>query len=151
MGILKQVNKLAEKITGTNPKKREIAKALDYIEQNYTAGGGGSSAESDVFVVTGTVENPRDPLTLDKNFDEILNAYESGKIVIFHSPFFTTFLSSLGYNEGGEYIQGDYFEANRSGKLAHTHVIINSNGYSDTIAQYTLTPASPGPGPGDLA
>lgn len=45
MGILKELNDLAKVITGTNPNKKEIAKALDYIEQNYTSGGGGSTDE----------------------------------------------------------------------------------------------------------
>ena len=49
MTIVKELNDLAEKMTGTNPNKKTIAKVLDYIEQNYTAGegsgsGGGSSA-----------------------------------------------------------------------------------------------------------
>lgn len=43
MTIVKELNDLAEKMTGTNPNKKTIAKVLDYIEQNYTAGGGSSS------------------------------------------------------------------------------------------------------------
>lgn len=47
MTIVKELNDLAEKMTGTNPNKKTIAKVLDYIEQNYTAdGGSGSGGES---------------------------------------------------------------------------------------------------------
>ena len=140
MTIVKELNDLAEKMTGTNPNKKTIAKVLDYIEQNYTAGGGGST-ESNVFVVTGTAESPMDFPTLDKNFDEILSAYTSGKVVIFNGPYFAIFLSA-GYDDGEECMQGDYFEVNISGKLVHTHVKINSDGYSDTINQYNLTISS---------
>lgn len=43
MSIVKELNELAKKMTGENPKKKTIGNALDYIEQNYTSGSGSST------------------------------------------------------------------------------------------------------------
>lgn len=113
---------------------------MSYLLGKKASGGGGSTG-SDIFVVTGSAESPIEPPTIDKNIDEILSAYTSGKVVIFNGPFFATFLS-LGYDDGGEHMKGDYFEVDMLGKLVHTHIKINSNGYSDTVNQYKLTKSS---------
>lgn len=44
MTIVKELNELAEKMTGTNPRATTDKQALDYIEQNYTQGGGSGGA-----------------------------------------------------------------------------------------------------------
>ena len=51
MSIVKELNDLAEKMTGENPKNKTIGKALDYIEQNYSTGGGGSGETTDVYYI----------------------------------------------------------------------------------------------------
>ena len=45
MSKVKELNELAEKMTGKNPNAKTIGQALDYIEQNYTSGGGSSTDE----------------------------------------------------------------------------------------------------------
>ena len=44
MTIVKELNELAEKITGTNPKATTDAQAVNYIEENYSGGGSGGGA-----------------------------------------------------------------------------------------------------------
>lgn len=41
MTIVKELNELAERMTGTNPKATTDAQAMNYIEQNYSGGSGG--------------------------------------------------------------------------------------------------------------
>jgi len=41
MTIVKELNELAERMTGTNPKATTDAQAMNYIEQNYNGGGSG--------------------------------------------------------------------------------------------------------------
>lgn len=91
MSVVKELNELGEKLTGTNPKKKVIGEAIDYIEQNYTSGGGGSSTESDVFVVTGTDNGGT--YTIDKTFQELVGAYTEGKPMVYIDATGSTFLN----------------------------------------------------------
>lgn len=43
MTIVKELNELAEKMTGTNPRATTDAQAMDFIEQHYQNGGGGDT------------------------------------------------------------------------------------------------------------
>ena len=43
MTIVTQLNELAEKMTGTNPRATTDEMALDYIERNYSGGSGGGN------------------------------------------------------------------------------------------------------------
>lgn len=52
-----ELNELAKKMTGTNPKARTDAEALNYIEQNYTpGGGGGGGCDCHIYFVDSTFE-----------------------------------------------------------------------------------------------
>lgn len=48
MTIVTQLNELAEKMTGTNPKATTDEMALDYIERNYNGGSGGGAVTIDI-------------------------------------------------------------------------------------------------------
>lgn len=81
--VVNELNELAYKMTGTNPKATTDAGALNYIEQNYTGGGSGgnelvielpTSLESD-FVRDGVIvdnESTGDSLKLYNNIVEVL-------------------------------------------------------------------------------
>lgn len=115
MGILKELNDLAKVITGTNPNKKEIAKALDYIEQNYTNGGGGSTG-SNVFIVAGTDNGGT--YTIDKTFQELVGAYTEGKAMVYID---TTGSTLLNVN----IIQGEI--------IGFTGSIINIDSFTSTM------------------
>lgn len=151
MGILKQINELAEKITGTNPNKKEIAKALDYIEQGYTAGGGGSSAESDLFVITGTYNEGT--YTIDKTYQEINEAYEQNKILLLDLQIYMVFLNSSYSFDDPINIKfaGQKLSVVNNKLYSDVIEITYNNGFSMTTTQYTLTPASSTPVSDDLA
>lgn len=52
-----ELNELAKKMTGTNPKARTDAEALNYIEQNYTpGGGGGGGCDCPIYFIDSTIE-----------------------------------------------------------------------------------------------
>lgn len=81
-----ELNELAEKITGTNPRATTTAQALNYIEQNYTGGG---SSEKYLFDITRLIDafydNELTETLLNMNedeiseFDALLNAYDNNK------------------------------------------------------------------------
>lgn len=75
MSIVKELNELAEKMTGENPKNKTIGKALDYIEQNYSTGGGGSGETTDVYYINYEIEYNRSTntytATCDKTYSQL--------------------------------------------------------------------------------
>lgn len=116
MTIVKELNDLAEKMTGENPNKKTISKVLDYIEQNYTSGGGGSSTGSDVFIVTGTDNGGT--YTIDKTFQELVGAYTEGKPMVYIDATGSTFLNV-------NIIQGEI--------IGFTGSIINIDSFTSTM------------------
>ncbi len=72
MSIVKELNELAEKMTGENPKKKTIGKVLDYIEQNYTSGSGSSS---NVYEINYDMQTGKYSGTIPSNLtiDELIN------------------------------------------------------------------------------
>lgn len=72
MSIVKELNELAEKMTGENPKKKTIGNALDYIEQNYTSGSGSSS---NVYEINYDMQTGKFSGTIPSNLtiDELIN------------------------------------------------------------------------------
>lgn len=149
MSIVKELNELAEKITGENPKEKTIGKSLDYIEQNYTAGGGsgsgGSSAGSDLFVITGT--NNGGTYTIDKTYQEINEAYEQNKILLLVLDVYTIFLSrEYDYEaEEPELIflgRGIIINVINNNLYCDTIIIKQVEGVTLTRDKYILTPAS---------
>lgn len=73
MGILKELNEIAAKLTGENPKKKTTSQALDYIEKNITNGGGGSS--SNVYEINYDMQTGKYSGTIPSNLtiDELIN------------------------------------------------------------------------------
>lgn len=145
MTIVKELNDLAEKMTGTNPNKKTIAKVLDYIEQNYTAGGGsgsgGSSAESDIFIVRGSTSD-NIHYTTDKTYEELVEAKNSGKIILYTDGVSSTFLNTFATPEGfPQLFIGDMLY-NDTGSLVITTVTINPSGIGVVENTYALTPSN---------
>lgn len=63
-----ELNELAKKITGTNPKSKTTAQALNYIEQNYSGGGGSQGgSQMEVYNVGENGEIDLTPEDLDDN------------------------------------------------------------------------------------
>lgn len=147
MGILKELNDLAKVITGTNPNKKEIAKALDYIEQNYTSGGS-SSTGSDIFVITGTDNGGT--YTIDKTFQELVGAYTEGKPMVYIDTTGSTFLNVnmaqgkiIGFT--GSIINIDVFTSTMKVKvmgIGDGMIFTDSKNYTLTLASSTPTPGS---------
>lgn len=54
MTIVKELNELAERMTGTNPKATTDAQAMNYIEQNYNGGGSSGGNANIVDIDLGT-------------------------------------------------------------------------------------------------
>ena len=67
MNTVKELNKLAEKMVGENPKSRLDAEAIKYIQDNYE-GGGSSSSKFDYIITFNTV------FTADENEHEITDS-----------------------------------------------------------------------------
>ena len=142
MSIVKELNDLAEKMTGENPNKKTISKALDYIEQNYTSGGGGGSTGSDIFVITGNTDNGS-TYTIDKTYQEIKEAYEQNKILLLDLQIYMVFLSSSYSFDDPINIKFIGRKLNVVNNKLYSDVIeiTYNNGFSMTTTQYTLTPA----------
>lgn len=106
MSIVKELNELAERMTGENPKKKTIGKALDYIEQNYSTGGGGSEETTDVYYINYTVTENSETGgfngSCDKTYSQLvaeINAFQQeypmGRIKAkITNPFGVTFIAS---------------------------------------------------------
>lgn len=70
MTIVKELNELAKKMTGTNPKARTDAQALDYIEQNFSGGGsGGGSVKTFTLPTTFLLSYFADPTKYGQDID----------------------------------------------------------------------------------
>lgn len=154
MTIVKELNDLAEKMTGTNPNKKTIAKVLDYIEQNYTAGGGSSSggessAESDIFIVRESTSDGTN-YTIDKTYEEISEAKSLGKLLVYTDGVNSTFLFAPPIPAGApaelfpQTFVGDIMSLDRSAvnALNVKEVVISPTEVSVYEKQYTLTPSS---------
>lgn len=74
MTIVKELNELAERMTGTNPKATTDAMAMNYIEQNYSGGSsGGDLYTIDLGNVTTTKTNTGELQIQQFAFDETLD------------------------------------------------------------------------------
>lgn len=141
MTIVKELNDLAEKMTGTNPNKKTIAKVLDYIEQNYTAGGG-SSTGSNVFIVTGSTTDYIH-YTIDKTYQELFEAYTQGKPIIYKDEMGSTFLYTSTFEGEVSSFYGSLIILDELNVLtAYMITISESEGIRVEIKEFSLTPLS---------
>lgn len=145
MSIVKELNDLAEKMTGTNPNKKTIAKVLDYIEQNYTAdggsGSGGSSAESDIFVVKGSTSDGA-KYTIDKTFQELVGAYTEGKSIIYTDEMGSTFLNVIVSPGGATTFNGFLTMIDSLNVMNVKSITISNTEVNVQFDAYTLTPSN---------
>lgn len=141
MSIVKELNELAEKITGENPKEKTIGKSLDYIEQNYTDGGG-SSAESDFFIVNGTTNDGQN-YTIDKTYQEISEAYSQNKLLLLSTQSFKVFLNYTYDETSNSFVfNGKDFLVYENSLIVLSMKITSDNALTLTNLAYTLTPAN---------
>lgn len=146
MTIVKELNDLAEKMTGTNPNKKTIAKVLDYIEQNYTAGGGsgsgGSSAESDIFIVNGSTSDGQN-YTIDKTYQEISEAYSQNKLLLLSTQSFKVFLNYTYDETSSSFVfNGKDLLVYENSLIVLSMQITSDDALTLTNLAYTLTPAN---------
>ena len=147
MTIVKELNDLAEKMTGTNPNKKTIAKVLDYIEQNYTAGGGSSSggessAESDIFIVNGSTSDGQN-YTIDKTYQEISEAYSQNKLLLLSTQSFKVFLNYTYDETSNSFVfNGKDLLVYENSLIVLSMKITSDNALTLTNLAYTLTPAN---------
>lgn len=78
MTIVKELNNLAEKITGDNPKARTDAQAVKYISDNYSGGGGDSDSEPLVLDIVNAINAFYDNNEADTEY--ILTSAENAKV-----------------------------------------------------------------------
>ena len=147
MTIVKELNDLAEKMTGTNPNKKTIAKVLDYIEQNYTAGGGSSSggessAESDIFIVNGSTSDGQN-YTIDKTYQEISEAYSQNKLLLLSTQSFKVFLNYTYDETSSSFVfNGKDLLVYENSLIVLSMQITSDDALTLTNLAYTLTPAN---------
>lgn len=74
MTIVKELNELAKKMTGVNPKAKTDAQALNYIEQNYNGGDTPTPTQKsfDYVIPSGLYDDTSMTIT-DTNILEVLN------------------------------------------------------------------------------
>lgn len=78
MTIVKELNELAKKMTGTNPKARTDAQALDYIEQHYQGGQPSPTPQSkfDYIIPKGLYDDITGEIT-NQNIIDVLDEIEN--------------------------------------------------------------------------
>lgn len=99
MTIVKELNNLAEKMTGDNPKARTDAQAVKYISDNYSGGGSGGGSEPLVFNIENAVNAFYNASQADTEY--ILDTTESDEFLEIRTALLSN-PNQLVYLDGGE-------------------------------------------------
>lgn len=104
--------------------------------------GGGGSVDNNVFIVTGST-NDYITYTIDKTYEEIVEAFEGGKLIIYTDGEISTFLYSFpGLPGTGAVFSGYVMFPDDLNILNVTEINISDSEVQVEFKSYTLTPAS---------